>query len=135
MNGCNFIKIRFQHRRFPVNIAKFLYKHLFSRTYLRTTVSALWKFGDLQFWRKNQISRSSRMEVFCRKGVLENSAKFIGKHLCWTPAKIFSYEFCEIFKKTFTYRTPQLAASQFTTTYYQNILPNYYKKNLCQGKF
>ena len=27
-------------------------------------------------------SRSSRPEVFCRKGVLRNCAKFTGKHLC-----------------------------------------------------
>ena len=27
-------------------------------------------------------SRSSRPEVFCKKGVLENVAKFTGKHLC-----------------------------------------------------
>ena len=26
--------------------------------------------------------RSSRPEVFCKKGVLENFAKFTGKHLC-----------------------------------------------------
>ena len=27
-------------------------------------------------------SRSSRPEVFCKKGVLKNFAKFTGKHLC-----------------------------------------------------
>ena len=27
-------------------------------------------------------SRSTRLEVFCRKGVLRNFAKFAGKHLC-----------------------------------------------------
>ena len=26
--------------------------------------------------------RSSRLDVFCKKGVLRNSAKFTGKHLC-----------------------------------------------------
>ena len=26
--------------------------------------------------------RSSRQEVFCKKGVLKNFAKFTGKHLC-----------------------------------------------------
>ena len=34
---------------------------------------------------KNYIttnSRSSRPEVFCKKGVLRNIAKFTGKHLC-----------------------------------------------------
>ena len=27
-------------------------------------------------------ARSSRLEVFCRKAVLRNFAKFTGKHLC-----------------------------------------------------
>ena len=27
-------------------------------------------------------NRSSRSEVFCKKGVLRNFAKFVGKHLC-----------------------------------------------------
>ena len=31
---------------------------------------------------KNEISRSSRPEVFCKKGVLRNFAKSTGKHLC-----------------------------------------------------
>ena len=31
---------------------------------------------------KLPTNRSSRPEVFCKKGVLRNSAKFTGKHLC-----------------------------------------------------
>ena len=37
------------------------------------------------FWQYNIFkpsSRSSRTEVFCKKGVLRNFAKFTGKHLC-----------------------------------------------------
>ena len=67
--------------------------------------------------------RSSRPEVFFKKGVLKNFAKFAGKYLCQsiffnkvagyfqgrglqlyskrTLAQVFSYEFCEIFKNTF----------------------------------
>ena len=30
----------------------------------------------------NFSCRSSRMEVFCRKGVLRSSLNFTGKHLC-----------------------------------------------------
>ena len=52
--------------------------------------------------------RSSRPEVFCRKGVLRNFAKFTGKHLCQslffnkeTLALVFSCKFCEISKNTF----------------------------------
>ena len=73
------------------------------------------------------------------KGVLKNLAKFTGKHLCeslffnkvaglvsfliklqaWacnfikkeTLAQLFSREFCEISKNTFSCRTPPVAAS------------------------
>ena len=58
--------------------------------------------------------RSSRPEVFCKKGFLENIAKFTGKHLCqglffnkvWnfikkeTLEQVFSCVLCEIFKNT-----------------------------------
>ena len=71
-------------------------------------------------------------EVVCKKGVLGNFAKFTGKHLCQslffnkvarlrsqagnfikkeTLAQVFSFEFCEISKNTFSYRTPLVAAS------------------------
>ena len=71
--------------------------------------------------------RSSRPEVFCKKGVLRNIAKFTGKHLCQSLffnkvaglrpdteslAQVFSCEFCEISKNTFFYRTPLVAASE-----------------------
>ena len=58
--------------------------------------------------------RSSRPEVFCKKGVLENVAKFTGKHLCQdlffnkvlnfikkgTVEQVLSCVLCEIFKNT-----------------------------------
>ena len=69
-------------------------------------------------------SRSSRPEVFCRKGVLRNFAKSTGKHLCHSLffnkvaglkkealAQVFSCEFCEISKSIFFYRTPPVAVS------------------------
>ena len=66
--------------------------------------------------------RSSRPEVFCKKGVLRNFAKFTEKHLCQglffnfikkeTMAQVFSCEFYEISKNTFFNRTPLLAASE-----------------------
>ena len=65
-------------------------------------------------------SRSSRQEVFCKKGILGNFAKFTGKHLCQvlffnkvvglrpanfiekeTLAQVFSCGICEISKSTF----------------------------------
>ena len=45
-------------------------------------------------------SRSSRPEVFCKKGVFENFAK------------VFSCELCDIFKNTFFQRAPPVAASE-----------------------
>ena len=63
--------------------------------------------------------RSSRPEVFCKKGVLGNFTKFTGKHLCQrfffkkkeSLAQVFSCEFCEISNNTFSYRTPPMVAS------------------------
>ena len=74
-------------------------------------------------------SRSSHPDVFCKKGVLRNFAKFTGKSLCQslcfnkvaencsfikikTLAQVFSCEFCEISKNTFSYITPRLAVSE-----------------------
>ena len=70
--------------------------------------------------------RSSRPEVFCKKCVLKNFAKFTVKHLsgvCFliklqacnfikkeTLAQVFSCEFCETSKYTFSYRTPVAAS-------------------------
>ena len=63
--------------------------------------------------------------MFCEKGVLRNFAKFSGKLLCQslffinvaglrlvqeTLAQVFSSEFCEISKNTFSYITPPVAA-------------------------
>ena len=62
--------------------------------------------------------RNSVPEVFCKKRVLKHVSKFTGKHLCQsllikkeTLAQEFSCEFREIFKNTFFYRTPPMAAS------------------------
>ena len=79
-------------------------------------------------WSQNHIfthCRSSPPEVFCKKIFLRNLAKFTAKHL-WqslffnkvagliekeTLAQVFSCEFCQISKNTFSYRTPPMAAS------------------------
>ena len=80
--------------------------------------------------------RSSRPEVFYRKGVLRYFVKFTGKHLSRvsffnkacnfiereTLAQVFPCEFCKISKSTFCYRTPTVAASVF----------NYIKKRFQQ---
>ena len=76
-----------------------------------------------KFWSK---STSSRLEVFCKKGVLRNFTKFTGKHLCHslffnkvagsacnfikkeTLAQVFFCEFSKISSNIFSYRTPLL---------------------------
>ena len=50
----------------------------------------------------HKIVRSSRPKVFCEKGV---------KKVKKTLAQVFSYEFCEISKNTFSHRTPLVASS------------------------
>ena len=75
--------------------------------------------------------RSSRPEVFCKKGVVKNFAKLTGKHLCQSrffnkvaglnPAtllkretleQVFSCEFYEISQNTFSDRAPPVTASE-----------------------
>ena len=59
----------------------------------------------------NIITRSSRTEVFCKKGVLRNFAKFTGKYLCQS---LFFNKVAglEISKNTFFHITSLVAASE-----------------------
>ena len=80
-------------------------------------------------------SQKQPPEVFCKKGVLRNFAKFAGKHLYrglflnkvagLRPATllkreilahVFSCKFCENYKNTFSYKTPPVAASESIQT-------------------
>ena len=68
--------------------------------------------------------RSSRREVFCKKGVLRNLAKVTEKHLCQslvflkgTLAQVFSCEYGEISRNTFSYRLPPVTASVASSTF------------------
>ena len=74
--------------------------------------------------------RSSILEMFCKKGVLKTFAKFTVKQLARvsfltklpalacnftekeTLAQRFCYEFWDIFKKTFLYRTSPMVVSE-----------------------
>ena len=59
--------------------------------------------------------RRSRPEVFCKKGVVRNFAKFTRKRLyqsLFLMKQVFSCDFCEILKNTFSYRTSPVAASE-----------------------
>ena len=97
-------------------------------------------FSDQAQLKVFHIFRSSRPEVFSIKGVLRNFAKFTGKHLCQslffkkeTLAQVFSCEFCEIYKNTFPYRMPLVAASVYwikgiweITKYFEIACHDYY---------
>ena len=48
----------------------------FSKTFHLRCLAGFW----IQLW--NTRCRYSRPEVFCKKGVLRNFAKFTGKHMC-----------------------------------------------------
>ena len=85
----------------------------------------LWYIVELQAFnlpRRSQkvIQKQYLLGVFCKKGVLENMAKFTIKHLCQylffnkvaagrpcnfikkeTLVQVFSCEFCQIFKNAF----------------------------------
>ena len=62
--------------------------------------------------------RCNHPDLFCKNGVLRNLAKFtvLKSQTCnfikiETLPQAFSSDFCEIFKMTFSYRTPPVAAS------------------------
>ena len=76
------------------------------------------------------IYRGSHPEVFYKKGVLRNFAKFTGNTCARvsfliklqasacnfikkeTLTQVFSCEFCKVSKNAFSYRTPPVAASE-----------------------
>ena len=78
---------------------------------------------------KDRCSKSSRPEVFCKKDVHRNFAKFTEKQLGQSLltatllkkklAQVFSFEFCEISKNTFSYRTPPVAASSVLKKFHE----------------
>ena len=79
------------------------------------------KVLNLYLVEENLINfKSSRPEVFCKKDVLRNFAKFTGKHqlkIFFFIAKeilteVFPCEFCKISKKAFSYRLPLVVASK-----------------------
>ena len=91
------------------------------------------------------LNRSSCPEVFCKKGVLKHFAKFTGKHMCQslffnkvavlkkeTLAQLFSCEFCKIFRNTFFYRTPLVAAFDLShILWWLSLYYNFYFALFC----
>ena len=80
------------------------------------------KFYIPDFWIAAMVTikyRSSRPEVFCKKIVLKNLAKFTAKHLCqWVPVNL-----ANLLRTLFFHRTPTVAA-------FENIRRNLISRNL-----
>ena len=80
------------------------------REYVHPFFEVIAKLTFIQF-------RNSRPEVFCKKGVLKNFAKFTRKHFCRLLAVllkkilVFSCKFFGVFKNNFFVEHLQTAAS------------------------
>ena len=79
-------------------------------------------------------NRRSRPEVFCKKDILRNFAKFTGKRLCQSQKEnlpqMFSCEFCEVSKNTFSYRTPLVACDTRESFVYVSSSVRFYVRVL-----
>ena len=102
---------------FWLNIKLFKVSILNSQIFLWPVLLLLWtKVIYNEVNNKNIIKRRrSRPEVFCKKGVVRNVAKFTGKQLyqsLFLMAQVFSCEFREILKNTFSYGTSPVVPSE-----------------------
>ena len=70
---------------------------------MASSTAALDKSNLQRIDSKKVIKRRSCPEVFCKKGIARNFAKFTGKQVSF---------YCEILKNTFSYRTSPVAASE-----------------------
>ena len=78
--------------------------------------------------------RSSCFQIFIKISVLKNFPIFTGKHLCWSlflknlhvlkstslltgDSNTGVFEYCKIFKNSFFYRIPMMAASGIETLF------------------
>ena len=95
---------------------------------INTSISNL-KARSFKNFRISSIVESSRLELFCKKGVLRNFTKFTGKHLCQSllfnkvaalrsatllKKRLWHWRFSKNFEKylrTLFYRTALVAAS------------------------
>ena len=73
------------------------------------------------------LTEAATGSVLYKKNVLENFAKFTGKHLYQSLfftdlTRLFPCEFCETFKSTFFTEHLQATASAFTSKYNNRLL-------------
>ena len=126
----------YKKRCFPLkssleSVCKTTINYRFVTVYWRSTCKKTLLFSRV---------RSNHPEVFCKKGALGNFAKFTRKPLCQSLlrpetllkkrlAQVFSYEFCEISKNIFLYRTPLVVAS------IELVMKKFRKKEISQNQF
>ena len=120
------LKKRLRQISFSVNFIKFLKTSSLLTEHLQMTASCvqLWimrSFSEQFFYRASPgtaISRSSRPEVICKKGVLRNFAKFIGKHLCQRLlfSKVAGLRPATLFKKGLWHRCFPVNFKKFLRT-------------------
>ena len=119
------INIKTRHFHSSINHQDHLFHRTLITSYFRPVNIA--KFLRTPFL--ENTSRSSHLQMFFKIGALKSFADFTGKHLRRslffkklqaqglqlhnkkTPTQVFSCEVCEIFKNTFSYRTPPVTAS------------------------
>ena len=90
----NFTEITLRHKIYPVNML-----HLIRTPFLKNkSVRLLLNMCYLVYYHQKLpfgvIFRSSRPEVFCKKGVLRNFSKFTGKHLCQNLSTLLKKRLC-----------------------------------------
>ena len=119
------INIKTRHFHSSINHQE----HLFHRTHITSYFRPVNIAKFLRTAFLQNTTRSSRLKMFFKIGVLKSFANFTGKYLCWslflknlqadglklyqkkTPTRMFSCEVCKIFKNTFFDRTPPVIAS------------------------
>ena len=108
----------------------FLFSILISKGIWSQRVNFFFVFWNpIRTFRELTLIRSSLLQVFGKKGVLRNCAKFTVKHLSRVYflnkvagltsaplskkrlAQVLSYDFCEISKNSFSYRASPVTAS------------------------
>ena len=69
--------------------------------------------------------RSSRQEVFCKKGVLRNFGKFTGKHLCFSQRNLELYHsFFEYGHLLFVYKLKNLKLHPYCHSFFDHEIQN-----------
>ena len=83
-----------------------------------------------EYFLKISLSRSSRPEVFCKKGVLRNFAKFTGKQLCQS---LFFNKVAGLRHRYFPVKFAKFLRTSFFTEHLRWLLLNVRQSNSFAG--